>query len=128
MSLTPDCDSRRAMARLTFEVGTPSSRAALAKPRSEEHTSELQSPDHLVCRLLLEKKKRRINTGEHVVDGMPRSARAAQVRSEAPTAATRGGQSADAAAAHVHAGCAAAHTHIATLRPDHTALMRLSEH
>src|SRR5438552_10819995 len=28
--------------------------------RSEEHTSELQSPDHLVCRLLLEKKK--INT------------------------------------------------------------------
>src|SRR5258708_20828560 len=26
--------------------------------RSEEHTSELQSPDHIVCRLLLEKKKR----------------------------------------------------------------------
>src|SRR5207244_12032960 len=26
------------------------------EPRSEEHTSELQSPDHLVCRLLLEKK------------------------------------------------------------------------
>src|SRR5258708_26401499 len=28
-----------------------------ARSRSEEHTSELQSPDHLVCRLLLEKKK-----------------------------------------------------------------------
>src|SRR5207244_10777719 len=28
-----------------------------ASDRSEEHTSELQSPDHLVCRLLLEKKK-----------------------------------------------------------------------
>src|SRR5258708_30382771 len=28
--------------------------------RSEEHTSELQSPDHLVCRLLLEKKNMRI--------------------------------------------------------------------
>src|SRR5437660_12452509 len=28
------------------------------KPRSEEHTSELQSRGHLVCRLLLEKKKR----------------------------------------------------------------------
>src|SRR5438552_9726216 len=28
--------------------------------RSEEHTSELQSPDHLVCRLLLEKKKTNI--------------------------------------------------------------------
>src|SRR5258708_15020266 len=30
--------------------------------RSEEHTSELQSPDHLVCRLLLEKKKNRTST------------------------------------------------------------------
>src|SRR5258708_13692719 len=29
-----------------------------ANERSEEHTSELQSPDHLVCRLLLEKKKK----------------------------------------------------------------------
>src|SRR5258708_29517265 len=28
-----------------------------SRQRSEEHTSELQSPDHLVCRLLLEKKK-----------------------------------------------------------------------
>src|SRR5947208_11423242 len=32
-----------------------------ASPRSEEHTSELQSPDHLVCRLLLEKKKKTYN-------------------------------------------------------------------
>src|SRR5258708_20623011 len=32
--------------------------------RSEEHTSELQSPDHLVCRLLLEKKKQRYNAAE----------------------------------------------------------------
>src|SRR5207244_9022590 len=30
----------------------------LLRLRSEEHTSELQSPDHLVCRLLLEKKKK----------------------------------------------------------------------
>src|SRR5258708_17777540 len=29
--------------------------------RSEEHTSELQSPDHLVCRLLLEKKKAKMD-------------------------------------------------------------------
>src|SRR5690348_18017638 len=29
-------------------------------PRSEEHTSELQSPVHLVCRLLLEKKKTKV--------------------------------------------------------------------
>src|SRR5258708_22622601 len=32
-------------------------RSSRDNPRSEEHTSELQSPDHLVCRLLLEKKK-----------------------------------------------------------------------
>src|SRR5690625_6221134 len=31
------------------------------KPRSEEHTSELQSRGHLVCRLLLEKKKNNLN-------------------------------------------------------------------
>src|SRR5258708_31873370 len=33
-----------------------SKKQGAAKYRSEEHTSELQSPDHLVCRLLLEKK------------------------------------------------------------------------
>src|SRR5258708_24719877 len=33
--------------------------AAHPVERSEEHTSELQSPDHLVCRLLLEKKKKK---------------------------------------------------------------------
>src|SRR5256885_12230234 len=32
-------------------------RISLPRPRSEEHTSELQSPCNLVCRLLLEKKK-----------------------------------------------------------------------
>src|SRR5437870_6846495 len=35
--------------------------------RSEEHTSELQSRGHLVCRLLLEKKKRRPTAGPLVV-------------------------------------------------------------
>src|SRR2546422_8180100 len=35
---------------------------ACAKARSEEHTSELQSRLHLVCRLLLEKKKKNTNT------------------------------------------------------------------
>src|SRR5258708_21287312 len=41
-------------AMLSARVGEPDQRR-----RSEEHTSELQSPDHLVCRLLLEKKKTR---------------------------------------------------------------------
>src|SRR5947208_12170896 len=36
--------------------------AEFASMRSEEHTSELQSPDHLVCRLLLEKKKNKKTT------------------------------------------------------------------
>src|SRR5437763_3016811 len=35
-----------------------------AEPRSEEHTSELQSPMYLVCRLLLEKKKKKKNKRE----------------------------------------------------------------
>src|SRR5258708_21675340 len=41
-------------------------RSGMHSWRSEEHTSELQSPDHLVCRLLLEKKKRtRVRTSEN---------------------------------------------------------------
>src|SRR5690606_41985640 len=37
--------------------GTPSMRSTCGLSRSEEHTSELQSRENLVCRLLLEKKK-----------------------------------------------------------------------
>src|SRR5207244_11766380 len=40
-----------------WSISPPSS--AETASRSEEHTSELQSPDHLVCRLLLEKKKQK---------------------------------------------------------------------
>src|SRR5215216_1669808 len=49
-------DAYRAVARpdRPLRVGG----AARPPARSEEHTSELQSPDHLVCRLLLEKKNR----------------------------------------------------------------------
>src|SRR5258708_28683111 len=38
--------------------GYSATRSGPTADRSEEHTSELQSPDHLVCRLLLEKKKK----------------------------------------------------------------------
>src|SRR5687768_18064834 len=41
---------------------------ARAQPRSEEHTSELQSRLHLVCRLLLEKKENEENTSDSVSD------------------------------------------------------------
>src|SRR5258708_13129982 len=40
-------------------------------PRSEEHTSELQSPDHLVCRLLLEKKKKQSTHTHHPSNPIP---------------------------------------------------------
>src|SRR5688500_19866997 len=43
---------------LTVSTDTPFGlRSIVLDPRSEEHTSELQSPCNLVCRLLLEKKK-----------------------------------------------------------------------
>src|SRR5438309_9259591 len=42
---------------LTGQDTAPAAPTAATAPRSEEHTSELQSQFHLVCRLLLEKKK-----------------------------------------------------------------------
>src|SRR2546427_2279972 len=42
----------------TEMYGNPSSIHAFGRERSEEHTSELQSQSNLVCRLLLEKKKK----------------------------------------------------------------------
>src|SRR2546426_7662394 len=49
-------DGSEGTGALTF-TATPVDTAALVADRSEEHTSELQSPCNLVCRLLLEKKK-----------------------------------------------------------------------
>src|SRR5207244_12302406 len=49
-----------AFARFSASRTTDSNRRLRNFPRrSEEHTSELQSPDHLVCRLLLEKKNQK---------------------------------------------------------------------
>src|SRR5690348_17391172 len=49
--------------RRELALGVPADRGRQARrrSRSEEHTSELQSPVHLVCRLLLEKKKKKKN-------------------------------------------------------------------
>src|SRR5258708_29398348 len=44
--------------RLQLQAARLTLASNVAGGRSEEHTSELQSPDHLVCRLLLEKKKK----------------------------------------------------------------------
>src|SRR6185436_5670185 len=63
--------ARRSACRSDGSRASPASRSGSAPAwrnpappasRSEEHTSELQSPDHLVCRLLLEKKKKNPNT------------------------------------------------------------------
>src|SRR2546425_2424376 len=48
--------------------GTTRTSRASARRRSEEHTSELQSLAYLVCRLLLEKKKQKINKVSQHVD------------------------------------------------------------
>src|SRR5258708_14139119 len=54
--------------------------------RSEEHTSELQSPDHLVCRLLLEKK----NTGKRSAEAIhQRHKKQPRPASATPRAAAR---------------------------------------
>src|SRR5258708_21655834 len=50
-----------------FTEGCPDLSIEIFATRSEEHTSELQSPDHLVCRLLLEKKKN-VNPERHHTD------------------------------------------------------------
>src|SRR5256885_5162167 len=62
-----DAHRRRTTARARACRAEITSHTAHCRPparvavRSEEHTSELQSPCNLVCRLLLEKKKKRIN-------------------------------------------------------------------
>src|SRR5256885_7720415 len=52
--------STSALYNTTFPMRLPPSAVTMsfARARSEEHTSELQSPCNLVCRLLLEKKKK----------------------------------------------------------------------
>src|SRR5207248_10583066 len=60
-SATRSCEALRSRARPALLMSAPRGkrRPRAASTRSEEHTSELQSPYDLVCRLLLEKKKRK---------------------------------------------------------------------
>src|SRR5438132_4416878 len=57
----PDCkrNSRLTSARFTIPLTVALASPAHCSARSEEHTSELQSHSDLVCRLLLEKKKKK---------------------------------------------------------------------
>src|SRR5690606_40343862 len=74
------CHARPAVLAKSWSTATPCSHASMGRPRqwsfliaclrSEEHTSELQSRENLVCRLLLEKKKITENTvGLHRYSG-----------------------------------------------------------
>src|SRR5690348_17966831 len=61
----PICGRPRAARRKP--PGPASVASSWATTRSEEHTSELQSPVHLVCRLLLEKKKKNVTMAYIIV-------------------------------------------------------------
>src|SRR2546422_7801925 len=65
-------DARTQAIRIVRRIGTISMRhvdvaVLVSINRSEEHTSELQSRLHLVCRLLLEKKKKQTNTRNDIL-------------------------------------------------------------
>src|SRR3712207_7789903 len=64
-----DCTDRSSRPHKLPWKATHEERAIVCalRRRSEEHTSELQSRQYLVCRLLLEKKKKMINSTSHVV-------------------------------------------------------------
>src|SRR2546425_7673063 len=75
--------------RLVFGGGMRAHRhhQQMRPPRSEEHTSELQSLAYLVCRLLLEKKKTRRHrppSGPSVLDATPLRAAPPRTRLTAP--------------------------------------------
>src|SRR5437764_11369917 len=57
--LHPLIGSKEGIAHLATALLDPGDVAIVPEQRSEEHTSELQSPMYLVCRLLLEKKKKK---------------------------------------------------------------------
>src|SRR5256885_12775375 len=61
-SVAPSCSEASRFCRSAPAVSSSTARretTTLLRLRSEEHTSELQSPCNLVCRLLLEKKKKK---------------------------------------------------------------------
>src|SRR5687768_17808170 len=59
-------------------------RCRLSRPRSEEHTSELQSRLHLVCRLLLEKKKKQRKNKLHNNNNQITTPQDRKIRLDAP--------------------------------------------
>src|SRR2546425_9203822 len=67
----PAADKMAGLTTMMYAIVTN----VVAPPRSEEHTSELQSLAYLVCRLLLEKKKTPASPGASVTDACDRASR-----------------------------------------------------
>src|SRR5690606_40079973 len=63
--ISSSSSDRAARRRCRPASSRPARRTSRTRTRSEEHTSELQSRENLVCRLLLEKKKKLIKNHEH---------------------------------------------------------------
>src|SRR2546422_8288645 len=61
------CCSKNTKSKALAKAERLSSSASIQLVRSEEHTSELQSRLHLVCRLLLEKKKKRQSRNHNIL-------------------------------------------------------------
>src|SRR3712207_7285920 len=61
--------ARHTFATMSISKGVPMESVSkmLGHTRSEEHTSELQSRQYLVCRLLLEKKKKNFDSASHSI-------------------------------------------------------------
>src|SRR2546422_5831924 len=84
----------RSLVNLIHDEGVPRGDKAVLEPtardpgghdhRSEEHTSELQSRLHLVCRLLLEKKKKSIKYRTHLVADATATRRVSPRRERVP--------------------------------------------
>src|SRR2546426_5661041 len=70
-SLHSRAQERRSSPACIVPDGRRGTCAAFPSSRSEEHTSELQSPCNLVCRLLLEKKKKSSEASQSLSDTNP---------------------------------------------------------
>src|SRR6266581_8896699 len=90
-----------APAAASTSLSSTRSPASCPCARSEEHTSELQSPVHLVCRLLLEKKKSLRCPEPDRPLGRPRRRRRCRPRLRRPPGSARGTPAASASAGRI---------------------------
>src|SRR5690606_40149704 len=94
-------------------VNASETRSAISAPRSEEHTSELQSRENLVCRLRLEKKKDKVHCQTPLVAREPQPGLTCQQTAAGSDAGFRGvGQPGRTAASNVRQPVLALRLHV----------------